>query len=110
MYKAGLEKPLPSPSAPYLTPVQLAPPSRVWNTGNTESAGIALRSLFCGSPPQEASSEVSRPDAPFLTLLSACLLPSCLPLQFHPALHTPLPITSTPFCFGSDKVGKVGIL
>uniref|UniRef100_A0A8C9AA86 Chloride channel protein 2 n=1 Tax=Prolemur simus TaxID=1328070 RepID=A0A8C9AA86_PROSS len=28
-------------------------------TGNVESAGIALRSLFCGSPPPEATSEVS---------------------------------------------------
>uniref|UniRef100_A0A2K6G0P2 Chloride channel protein 2 n=1 Tax=Propithecus coquereli TaxID=379532 RepID=A0A2K6G0P2_PROCO len=28
-------------------------------TGNVESAGIALRSLFCGSPPREAASEVS---------------------------------------------------
>uniref|UniRef100_A0A2K6G0K9 Chloride channel protein 2 n=1 Tax=Propithecus coquereli TaxID=379532 RepID=A0A2K6G0K9_PROCO len=26
-------------------------------TGNVESAGIALRSLFCGSPPREAASE-----------------------------------------------------
>lgn len=31
------------------------------NTGNVEQAGIALRSLFCGSPPPEAeaASEVS---------------------------------------------------
>uniref|UniRef100_A0A8C9A5V8 Chloride channel protein 2 n=1 Tax=Prolemur simus TaxID=1328070 RepID=A0A8C9A5V8_PROSS len=28
-------------------------------TGNVESAGIALRSLFCGSPPPEATSEKS---------------------------------------------------
>lgn len=86
MFKAELGKPLSlSPCLLHLTPIQLAPSppprSRVWNTGNTESAGIALRSLFCGSPPQEASSEVSKPGAPLLTLLSACLLPSCLPLQ-----------------------------
>lgn len=29
------------------------------NTGNVEQAGIALRSLFCGSPPAEPTSEVS---------------------------------------------------
>lgn len=29
------------------------------NTGNVEQAGIALRSLFCGSPPPKAASEVS---------------------------------------------------
>lgn len=85
MYMAELGKPL-SPLAFCTLPLSnLSPPphlvSRVWNTGNTESAGIALRSLFCGSPPQEASSEVSKPGAPLLTLLSACLLPSCLPLQ-----------------------------
>lgn len=28
-------------------------------TGNMEQAGIALRSLFCGSPPPEPTSEVS---------------------------------------------------
>nr|XP_048309749.1 chloride channel protein 2 isoform X1 [Myodes glareolus] len=32
-------------------------------TGNTESAGIALRSLFCGSPPQEASSELEKSES-----------------------------------------------
>lgn len=43
----------------------------VWNTGNMESAGIALRSLFCGSPPLEATSEVSSPDAALSCLPSS---------------------------------------
>lgn len=45
-----------------LTPLGLG----VWNLGNVESAGIALRSLFCGSPPLEAPSEVSSLDPPIL--------------------------------------------
>ncbi|XP_048659962.1 chloride channel protein 2 isoform X2 [Marmota marmota marmota] len=32
-------------------------------TGNVESAGIALRSLFCGSPPPEAASELEKPES-----------------------------------------------
>ncbi|CAO2631321.1 Chloride channel protein 2, partial [Lemmus lemmus] len=32
-------------------------------TGNTESAGIALRSLFCGSPSQEPSSELEKSES-----------------------------------------------
>ncbi|XP_023556446.1 chloride channel protein 2 isoform X3 [Octodon degus] len=33
------------------------------STGNAESAGIALRSLFCGSPPPEATTELEKPDS-----------------------------------------------
>uniref|UniRef100_A0A8C9Q4N4 Chloride channel protein 2 n=1 Tax=Spermophilus dauricus TaxID=99837 RepID=A0A8C9Q4N4_SPEDA len=33
------------------------------STGNVESAGIALRSLFCGSPPPEAASEMEKPES-----------------------------------------------
>ncbi|KAM4887280.1 chloride channel protein 2 isoform 3-T3 [Thomomys bottae] len=32
-------------------------------TGNGESTGIALRSLFCGSPPPEAASELEKPES-----------------------------------------------
>ncbi|XP_008829525.1 chloride channel protein 2 isoform X1 [Nannospalax galili] len=32
-------------------------------TGNMESAGIALRSLFCGSPPLEATSELEKSES-----------------------------------------------
>ncbi|XP_033618488.1 chloride channel protein 2 isoform X1 [Fukomys damarensis] len=32
-------------------------------TGNAESAGIILRSLFCGSPPPEAASELEKPES-----------------------------------------------
>lgn len=33
------------------------------NTGNVEQAGIALRSLFCGSPPPEAASELEKSES-----------------------------------------------
>ncbi|EPY82358.1 chloride channel protein 2 [Camelus ferus] len=51
-------------------------------TGNMEQAGIALRSLFCGSPPTEAASECALPPGPPLSLTSL------------------LPITSTPLLSG----------
>ncbi|XP_063116563.1 chloride channel protein 2 isoform X4 [Cavia porcellus] len=33
------------------------------STGSMESAGIALRSLFCGSPPPEATSDLEKPES-----------------------------------------------
>lgn len=80
------------------------------DTGSMESAGIALRSLFCGSPPPEATSDVSGCGCSSL----ACFSPSSMwppaescppvnpavpslfpcPLSFLPA--SPLLVTSTP--------------
>lgn len=101
-----------------------------------EQAGITLRSLFCGSPPPEAASEVSgwslsvsffpalsdtETTSPF-TLQSLppfslpfCpprrqLCPCCVPfLSALPLTLTSLPVTSTPLLSGSNKVGEVGI-
>ncbi|XP_064135138.1 chloride channel protein 2 isoform X3 [Loxodonta africana] len=35
----------------------------VWPTGNRETTGIALRSLFCGSPPPEGASELEKSES-----------------------------------------------
>uniref|UniRef100_A0A8D1HWT0 Chloride voltage-gated channel 2 n=1 Tax=Sus scrofa TaxID=9823 RepID=A0A8D1HWT0_PIG len=64
-------------------------------TGNVEQAGIALRSLFCGSPPPEAASEVSGWSLSIWLFLSSSLsdaeTTSPLTLQC-------LPPFSLPFC------------
>uniref|UniRef100_A0A8C5YI61 Chloride channel protein 2 n=1 Tax=Microcebus murinus TaxID=30608 RepID=A0A8C5YI61_MICMU len=51
-------------------------------TGNVESAGIALRSLFCASPPPEAASEVSGWSLCSLTL-RALLCQPCSILEWE---------------------------
>ncbi|ELW46903.1 Chloride channel protein 2 [Tupaia chinensis] len=55
--------PSPEPSVRFQMTV-LAPSGLVFgNTGSVESAGIALRSLFCGSPPPEAASELEKSES-----------------------------------------------
>lgn len=77
-------------------------------TGHVESAGIALRSLFCGSPPPEAKAEVSKPPLPACSPSEPPSPAGALPPSTSTHHLSPHNLTSS-LSYASHQAGEVRI-